>query len=285
MNILTLEQHRVDASLEWRLPSSALVQRRGLCNLAQPSLQRAQRTPWFFFQEATLLLVASGRMDLSTENMTISINTSTPLLLVEPGTSANLLKTPTGPEQLFRSIFLTFSPDLLTLFQRSRPSEPKGNSTPIFQQALLDHELESTLRLIYASIAAPGISEERLKYRLLDLLAGLAERGYSYRKIEPPGTAGRVRVLIGEAPDHPWTAGEMGRELAMSEATLRRRLTQERVRFEELLIDVRMHHALMLVQTTDWSITLIAQACGYKSRARFSERFQQRFGYLPSTVR
>ncbi|WP_315138655.1 helix-turn-helix domain-containing protein [Achromobacter marplatensis] len=71
----------------------------------------------------------------------------------------------------------------------------------------------------------------------------------------------------------------------MSEATLHRRLSDERVRFEDLLIDVRMHHTMMLVQTTSWSIPHIAQACGYKSRARFAERFRARFGYLPSTVR
>ncbi|MBH3009130.1 AraC family transcriptional regulator [Serratia ureilytica] len=32
-------------------------------------------------------------------------------------------------------------------------------------------------------------------------------------------------------------------------------------------------------------MTRIAEACGYKSRARFSERFQKRFGYAPSAIR
>ncbi|MBZ4209458.1 AraC family transcriptional regulator, partial [Klebsiella aerogenes] len=40
-----------------------------------------------------------------------------------------------------------------------------------------------------------------------------------------------------------------------------------------------------LVQTTRWDMTRIAEACGYKSRARFSERFQKRFGYAPSAIR
>ncbi|MFN9474379.1 hypothetical protein [Acidovorax sp.] len=46
-----------------------------------------------------------------------------------------------------------------------------------------------------------------------------------------------------------------------------------------------MHHALMLVQTTSWSVPRTVPACGYQSRARFAERFRARFGYLPSTVR
>lgn len=71
----------------------------------------------------------------------------------------------------------------------------------------------------------------------------------------------------------------------MSETTPRWRLAQEHVRVDALLGDIRMHHALMLVQTTSWSVPHIAQACGYQSRARFAERFRARFGYLPSTVR
>ncbi|ANM77692.1 helix-turn-helix domain protein [Serratia marcescens] len=71
----------------------------------------------------------------------------------------------------------------------------------------------------------------------------------------------------------------------MSPATLRRRLAAEQTRFEDLLIDVRMHHAMMLLQTTRWDMTRIAEACGYKSRSRFSERFQKRFGYAPSAIR
>ena len=58
----------------------------------------------------------------------------------------------------------------------------------------------------------------------------------------------------------------------------RREKADEQTRFEDLLIDVRMHHAMMLVQTTRWDMTRIAEACGYKSRARFSERFQKQIG-------
>lgn len=48
----------------------------------------------------------------------------------------------------------------------------------------------------------------------------------------------------------------------MSEATLRRRLAAEQERFETILSDIRMHHGMMLLQTTAWSIPRIAEACG-----------------------
>lgn len=66
---------------------------------------------------------------------------------------------------------------------------------------------------------------------------------------------------------------------------MRRRLAGESVRFVDLLIDTRMHHAMMLLQTTSWSIPRVALACGYQSRARFADGFRARFGYLPSVIR
>jgi AraC-like DNA-binding protein len=71
----------------------------------------------------------------------------------------------------------------------------------------------------------------------------------------------------------------------MSEATLRRRLAKERLRFEEILTDIRMHHAMALLQTTCWSIPQVARACGYQTRTRFAARFRKRFGCSPSEAR
>ena len=260
--------------------------RRGLCALAQPVLTRAQYTPRFLFHDATILLVASGRLDLDDDAHLLAIDTQTSLLLVEPETCVDLLKTPDGREKCFRSVFLTFSADLLERFQRDRSVQvaDKSSSTP-YWLASLDEDLESSLLWVLDSVDAKRVSDERLQCRLMDFLFALAERGHVFKGKRQCGTAGRLRTLIGEAPGENWTAQEAGRALAMSEATLRRRLAGEGVRFEELLVDTRMHHALMLLQTTSWTIPHIAQACGYQSRARFSDRFRTRFGYLPSAVR
>ncbi|WP_244879998.1 helix-turn-helix domain-containing protein [Pectobacterium betavasculorum] len=68
-------------------------------------------------------------------------------------------------------------------------------------------------------------------------------------------------------------------------ATLRRRLSAEQTRFDVLLLETRMQHAMMLVQTTSWSMQRLAEACGYKSSARFSEQFKNRFGCSPTKIR
>lgn len=277
---------KTEAREHWKLPSGTPVLRRGLCALAQPVLTRTQHTPRFLFHDATVLLIEAGRLDLNHDIHSLSVTPQASLLLVEAGTCVNLVKTPDEHQQCFRSIFLTLSASLLESFQRNNHAHsPVSTNQAPYALAPLDDDLAATFQLVLESVDSKPVSDERLQCRLMDLLFALVERGHDFRVPTQSGTAGRLRTLISEAPDQAWTAHEAGRALAMSEATLRRRLANESVRFEHLLIDTRMHHALMLLQTTTWSIPHIAQACGYQSSARFSNRFRARFGYLPSTVR
>lgn len=270
----------------WLLPSAEPVLRAGLCSLAQPSLRQARHTPRFLFHEACLLLVAAGRLDLDDGACRITVDSPSRLLLVQAHTCADLVKAPHGAEQRFRSVLLALSPQLLESFHRARPQAlAPAPEEAAFGALPLDPDLEDGLCRVLASVPAPAVSDERLRYRLMDLLAALAERGHGFRRAGPAGTAARLRSLIADAPQQHWTAHKAGSALAMSEATLRRRLAGEGARFEELLVDMRMHHAMLLLQTTRWSMAHIAQACGYQSRARFSERFRARFGYLPSALR
>lgn len=275
------------ANLAWSLPAGAPVWRHGLCGLAQPRLEPPQHTPRFLFHEATLVLVVAGRLQLEdgSSGSAVVAESPTSLPLVQPATCAELVKTPGGAEQRFRSVLLTLSADLPEAFHRIRPpAEVEAAAAPAFRQMPWDGDLAASLRHVVDGAANVRISDERLRYRLMDLLAALAERGHLFRA-ERQGTSGRLRTLIGEAPGRHWTARGAGRARAMSEATPRRRLAQEHVRVDVLLVDIRMHHALMLVQTTSWSVLRTVPACGYQSRARFAERFRARFGYLPSTVR
>nr|WP_274708848.1 helix-turn-helix transcriptional regulator [Variovorax sp. S12S4] len=73
--------------------------------------------------------------------------------------------------------------------------------------------------------------------------------------------------------------------LAMSEATLRRRLSAEGATFASVLTDARMSFAMTLLQSTDHAVTRIASSVGYDSASRFSVRFRARFGFAPTAVR
>ena len=267
------------------LPSGAPLPRRALCGLAQPCLARPQQTRGFRFFEATLLLVVSGELTLDAGDGPLTTNSPLSLMVVDQHARADLTKLPGGQENRFRSIFLSLSPALVSAFYHAYPA--LASIPPLAKPALvpLDDDLSNTLRHCVESIEDPRLSDERLHHRLMDLLLALSERHCLLARPSQQGAAERLRVLFSEDPARPWTARDAGRELAMSESTLRRRLADERVGFEALLIDVRMHHAMMLMQTTRWPIPRIADACGYRSRARFTERFRERFGALPSDVR
>ncbi|MDX6914630.1 helix-turn-helix domain-containing protein [Pectobacterium carotovorum] len=270
----------------WALPSGQPLQRYGLCALAQPHLRTPQQTTRFHFYEATLLLVLSGQLTLLEQNGTTVVDTPSQLCLITPDASADLTKTPGGHDAVFRSVFLTFSSTLLARFYHRYPEKlaPVYHPAP-FTHLALDDELTRTLQYLVEGITSNVLSESRLELRLMDMLLVLSERGYHFGAPPQPGITTQLRALISEEPEHHWTAQSAGRRLAMSEATLRRRLSTEQTRFEVLLLETRMQHAMMLVQTTSWSMQRLAEACGYKSSARFSERFKNRFGCSPTKIR
>lgn len=153
------------------------------------------------------------------------------------------------------------------------------------RKVLLDSAFSDTLCYCLRGLADADASDQSQTHRLIGVLIALADRGCQFTRSTAPSIADRLRDILKSNPSHPWTAPEASRALAMSEATLRRRLAKERSRFEGLLVEVRMHHAMTLLQTTTWSVPQVARACGYSSRTRFTERFREQFGCLPSRAR
>ena len=124
------------------------------------------------------------------------------------------------------------------------------------------------------------------RLRLLEVMHWLLEAGVVLKRADvDPTTAVRVRAQLAGRLDFDWTADRMGGELAMSSATLRRRLAAEGTTFADLVVDARMSSALTLLQATAQPVADIALLVGYESASRFAIRFRQRFGFAPSAVR
>ena len=68
----------------------------------------------------------------------------------------------------------------------------------------------------------------------------------------------------------------------MSRATLIRKLKLEGMQYREVLAEVRLSHALYLMQNGQQNVAMLAQSCGYQSEGRFSQRFKGKFGLSPS---
>jgi AraC-like DNA-binding protein len=129
------------------------------------------------------------------------------------------------------------------------------------------------------------VPTEVAKVRMTEMLTWLDHDGAYFGHSQRPSLVRQVRRRIADDLSAIWTAPRMADLLGVSEATLRRRLSDEGTSFHALLVDVRMSRALTLLQVTDLPVTQIALEIGYNSPSRFTARFRQRFGYGPSDVR
>jgi AraC-like DNA-binding protein len=198
-------------------------------------------------------------------------------LVVAPGTLLNVENHPAtdGP---YRSSCLAVSRELL--LQKTWPAQAQPSRwtvlppAPVLDQAFAHTELGLQQELPQAVLA----------HRVRELLEAVALSGFRPAANEPTVTE-RVRLLLASAPEHAWRAEPIAEQLAMSAATLRRRLAAENTSFRALLEEVRLSRALTLIQTTAQPLKRIAEACGYLSPSRFATRFRMRFGTLPSALR
>lgn len=158
-----------------------------------------------------------------------------------------------------------------------RSAWPLGALGPAFTQAV-----DAAIACILEPDTTPL---EVARHRMRELLVWIGTCDGHFESAEVISVRQRVRDLVSAAPQRNWTAAQVGSELAMSEATLRRRLMGEGMRLSELLVDVRMSLALTLLQATSLPVTEIAMNTGYESPSRFAVRFRQRFGFAPTAVR
>lgn len=146
-------------------------------------------------------------------------------------------------------------------------------------------DLESAFENARRTMAL-AVPDTIARLRLLEVMHWLLEAGLPIRRPDSDARISlKVRSLIARQLDHDWTATAIADALALSEATLRRRLAEESTTFSELLVDARMAAALTLLQATTHPVSDIALSVGYESASRFAVRFRQRFGFSPTTVR
>ncbi len=254
--------------------------------LAQPYLRRPQLARRFRFFEATILLVSSGQLTLDNGESAVELGSRFTLMAVAQDVCVDIKKNPGGKDSAFRSLFLAFAPEVILEFYQRHASELASLSPLAYcRRMAVDTDLADTLDFCLRGMSAIQVSDREQRHRLVGLLLALADRGCVFARPSTQQVGDRLKGLLSAAPERHWTTAMAGRELAMSEATLRRRLTSENLRFETLLLEIRLHHAMTLLQTTTWSIPQIAEACGYRASSRFSMRFRERFGCSPSQVR
>jgi AraC-like DNA-binding protein len=124
-----------------------------------------------------------------------------------------------------------------------------------------------------------------VRHRVTELLTWLKAGGLRFSSLLPDSFAARIRRLVGRRPDLVWSSATISSALGVSDATLRRRLQEEGCSLRAVLSDIRMTHAMQLLQSSVLPISAIAASSGFESQSRFAIRFRHRFGFPPSAIR
>jgi AraC-like DNA-binding protein len=160
-------------------------------------------------------------------------------------------------------------------------------TAPVRLLAQVDAGLADAFERARQALApAAAVPDGVARQRVLEVLHWLLDAGIELPSPAlNPGVAVKLRALVAGRLDHPWTAANVAAALALSEATLRRRLAAERTSLTDVLTEARMATALTLLQATTQPVAAIARTVGYASPSRFAVRFRQRFGFAPTAVR
>jgi AraC-like DNA-binding protein len=183
----------------------------------------------------------------------------------------------------YEARWLVLDPVVVEAFGDPEKSEPVMPARLLGRMSDgLSHAFEQAV----AALCDDGeLPDAVVRHRVTELLAWLEASGFRFSLAQPDSFAARIRRLVGRRPDHAWSSAEISSTLGVSDATLRRRLQEEGISLREVLTDIRMTHAMGLLQSSQMPVSAIAASSGFESQSRFAIRFRDRFGFPPSAIR
>lgn len=225
---------------------------------------------------AGLMHVLRGVKTLRYGDETVEVHTGD-LVWIAPGTRLDVRNVPHDGEYQAEGVLI--APDVLADTKpRTDGKLARFRSIPAKEHP---HLMDAYRRCIESLTGRFPVEVQRA--RLRELIAWLAEIRVDMTM--PANARLRVKQMIASEPARDWKLKDVAKALAMSEDTLHRRLVRERTSFQKLLTEMRMDHAASLLWSTELPLGHIALEVGYSSASRFSSRFQDRFGVLPSRLR
>ena len=183
----------------------------------------------------------------------------------------------------YEARWLTLEPEIIRGF-----AAPDGTE-PVMPARLLGRMSDGLSQAFERAVEAlqdeGDLPDAVIRHRVTELLTWLAASGFRFSLLQADSYTARIRKLVGRRPDRAWSSAEISSVLGVSDATLRRRLQEEGISLREVLTDIRMTHAMSLLQSSQLPVSAIAASSGFESQSRFAIRFRDRFGFPPSAIR
>ena len=204
--------------------------------------------------------------------------THSELLLCEASVSLRFENMPQKGRFLSRVFSFHFQPNKAML----EVSE-KNSKTSDFPSVAVDRNLQDSLNALF-TFDRQSMSETTQQFWLQGLYQQLAEKGVLHRLFTSSNVSFSQKLshYLSHSPDEKHPLEDVAERFAMSRATLIRKLKLEGMQYREVLAEVRLSHALYLMQNGQQNVTMLAQSCGYQFEGHFSQRFKGKFGLSPS---
>ena len=229
--------------------------------------------------DPSIVMVLSGRKIIRRAGEEVTISSGSAVLL--PTGHEFDITNEVGGNGLYQALVIYFDNAILPVVASPKTKAVEAVTALPYSKAELAEAMEVAVDAIKDSSLPSTIAVHRLE----ELLLWIETEGFSLVRPRTQNLLTEVRKLLGSAPSAKWPTAKVAKELAVSEATLRRKLAKAGTTLTDIAIDVRMTSALALLQTTEDNIASIAMAVGYDSPSRFSLRFRDRFGLSPSDFR
>lgn len=236
-------------------------------------------------EQPMLVLIRHGTKILQYQNESVTVSAGQ-AIAINAGQTLDI-RNCIANRQGYEAVCITWDEKLIRSFTEQLSETQRQMLRPIKVNTMDNRprEFQAAIERVTRCMAQSEVPAPVIRHMLLELLVWIAHQGYYFAMPVTRSMANRVRRLISSALSADWHTADVAHQLAMSEATLRRHLAKEGQPFAKILSDVRMCHALSMLQCTNMPIGQIALEVGYESASRFTARFKNRFGFLPKQIR
>lgn len=241
---------------------------------------RLKRAP---FYEPCLIVVLAGRKVIFDRDGPVIAKLGDVLTVPGPA-SFDIRNEPEARNKKYRALIIPFSHELLGSVARIYHLESDPQQDAVVTLKFSGDDL--LLSAIKHYLSSPDDAKLTL-HRLMEILLILMKRNpvlFSY-VLQVAHWSQKVRAILSTDLTRSWEIETVCELLATTESTLRRHLKSEKTGFRDLLSELRLATALIMLLQTAHSIHRIALDCGYQSVSRFSHNFHKRFGAPPTVLR
>ncbi len=244
----------------------------------------------FAVEQPLIVAVLSGRKEIALEGARWTAERGD-VIVFPARVPLSVTSTPDAPDGRFRSFVVEVDPEVSAALTVRHPELCAHGQSGAFDPAR-PHVLRASAPALQAilhfarSLLVEDTPAALLRHRLEDLLLALSLQHAASRRAVHEGSGEAdlvlaVRKLVRQAPEAELSTEIVARKLAVSPATLRRRLAQAGVSLRALRTEERMALARVLLARPGAQVAEVALRCGYRSPSKFARQFRRFAGAAP----